>query len=159
MRTKFTTGDLHKITGRKMCTLKDDIKSGLIMPYHKATGQNDKALFDIHGVYNAFLAFQAMRYRPIYGNLKKNRESTINELAEININWADVGPGREQIKYLVIHEKFVELPLVKAGGWEISRTYPKEQMADKELMRVVYNLAALKARVNNWIASNPEDPA
>ena len=150
MRKIFTTGDIHRITGCKINTLKDYIKFELIVPMQKE--KNKKALFDKNAVLNAFLAFQLIRYRPLNEkNIRKNRQRIVNELKELEINWDEVGPDQKQNKYLVIFEKVVKTPLLKLGGWQLKKTQPGEQMQEKELMRVVFNLVAIKQKVEAWI--------
>ena len=120
MRKTFTTGDIRRITGCKINTLKDDIKFELIVPIQKE--KNKKALFDKDAVLNAFLAFQLMRYRPLNEkNIRKNRERIINELKELEINWDEVKPDQKQNKYYVIFEKIVKPPLLKLDGWQLKK--------------------------------------
>jgi len=56
MRKTFKTGDIRRITGCKINTLKDDIKFELIVPMQKV--KNKKAFFDKDAVLNAFLAYR-----------------------------------------------------------------------------------------------------
>ena len=104
MRKIFTAGDIHKLKGHKINTLKDDIKFGLIVPIQKE--KNKKAFFDKDAVLNAFLTFQVMRYRPLNEkNVRKNRERVINELKELEINWDEVGADQKQNNILLYLKK------------------------------------------------------
>ncbi len=136
----FSTFQVSRIMDLDRTRLQEWIDRGFFTPFQKASGKGTKALFNREDVY---------RLRLFVGLLSWIGSRSRAAHALSNINFKEVGPGKDEFKYLIL-----KVPMGKnfvSGDLELLREKPEVKMGTADLFWMIINLQAIKNDVDRLL--------
>ncbi len=147
MKDEFSTFAVAKIFKIERTRLQEWMDGGYFKPHVKAKGRGTKTIFTHDDLYRLRLFVWLLTFF----NRDKGRLIASDYS---NIDFANVGPKKENIKYGCLTGSIAKGEL-KTGRFDVLTEMPSKKMQEEELFMWIINLEAIKKEVDAMVEGAP----